>query len=436
LGLAIGDVNEDGYEDLLVTGYSGVQLLVNQGDGSFWDSTVPIPPSSQICASGAAFADLDGDGLSDLFMANYVDWSFDRRPGCPASWNAERTDVCSPLQFRGLPTIALRNSGGGDWVMFPSDSGLVYTVRGLGVLACDFDQDSRIDLYVANDAEPNLLLTSASGTTYQNSATLSGVACASSSIPGGSMGIAFGDLDRDGQFDFVVTNFLRDVVAIYRQRNHRTFQYFSPAAGVNQVSGFVAWGTALVDLDCDGWVDLPVLNGDVFHNAPPHGDPRQRGLLFAGRGKGQLSEVTKNASYFLSQLHAARGLAIGDLNNDGLPDMLVACVNEPVGVLVNRSKKHGNFITLDLIGVTSPRIPVGTTVVVDCGEQRWSTQLTNGGSYLSAHQNRLFIGLGSAQAIDRMTVLWPSKNSSQYENMEVNRHYIIVEGKNLPLFED
>ncbi len=188
----------------------------------------------------------------------------------------------------------------------------------------------------------------------------------------------------------------------------------------------MAWGVALVDLDLDGWVDMPIVNGDVFHRPAPSGDPRQRGLLFRNVGQGIFEDITATCEY-LNQLHNSRGMAVADFDRDSLPDILVGNLNEPSGLLANRSTKQGHGLWIELVGTKSPRDPVGATVKLYCGKNVFAGYWTSGGSYLSSHERRLFFGLGPNTKIDVIEVTWPSGLRERFADQAVDGGFVIVE---------
>ena len=412
-GAAVGDFDADGFPDVLVTGYGGVVLWRNLGDGTFENATVVSGLSDDRWSSSAAWGDLNGDGHLDLYVAHYVNWSFQNNPYCPSKETGKQ-DICPPRQFQPLPDTLYLSNGDGSFQDHSVASGLVQqgpSGKGLGVMMCDIDLDGDLDIYVCNDTVPNFLYRNDGGGGLEEVAMQSGAAVSETGVPEGSMGVDLGDYNLDGRLDLWVTNYERESIALYRNDGHGMFRHVSHIAGLTTVGGlFVGWGTSFLDFDLDGDEDVFVSNGHVIRH-PSEAPLRQLPLLFENRQGRRFANVAPGAGRYLASPHMGRGVARGDLDNDGDVDLVVCHTNEPVAVLENRTDRRGHHwlgVRLIGVGVSTARDAAGAIVTVRvAGMPDQTRQIKSGTSYASSNAPRLTFGLGEATSVEGITIHWP-----------------------------
>jgi hypothetical protein len=409
-GVTVADYDGDGDPDVYVTRY-GPNTLWRNDHGRFTDVTAEAGVGCARWSLGAAFADFDGDNDLDLFVANYFDFDPAKAPFHHDAEN--KPEYGPPSDFAGLPDVIYRNDGGGHFTDVTLKAGIAGAARGMGVLAADFDHDGRIDVFVANDAESNALWRNRGDWTFEDVAGVWGVGVNGEGVAEANMGIARGDTDGDQQFDLFVTHFFGEHDTLWRSRrapdgsvffHDETFQ-----AGLGTDSlPYTAWGTAMVDFDQDGLLDIVVTNGHirrepsqqfVFENPP---------ILWRNAGHGRFANVTKSAGPYFQALHMGRGLACGDLDGDGDLDVVIVHAHAPSVVLWNETSQQGNWLTVDLRGLGSNRDAIGAEIVAHVGEMVFIRAVDGGGSYISSHDRRVHFGLGPSRRVDRLEVRWPS----------------------------
>ncbi len=338
MGAAVGDIDNDGWADLYLTGLGAAQMLRNNGNGTFRDVTAASRTNDARWSTSASFVDYDADGWLDLFVVHYVNFGLDMKRGCFSASSAR--DYCNPAVYDAVPARLLHNERDGTFSDVSARAGLARSGgRGLGVLAADVNGDEWTDLYVANDGDPNHLWINARGSgRFTDEAPLAGVAVNRTGQAQGSMGIDAGDVDGDGDQDFFVTNLDNEGNAFYRQVEKGVFEDRTVEAGLFRL-GFTGFGTRLLDYDNDGWLDVIVVNGAVRHLAAQarRGDTyplKQRSQLFRNDGRGRFVDVSDAAGPAFAQLQVGRGVATGDLDNDGGVDV--------VGVQQQRSRARAD----------------------------------------------------------------------------------------------
>ncbi|MGE3817967.1 MAG: FG-GAP-like repeat-containing protein [Isosphaeraceae bacterium] len=430
-GLAVGDLDGDGWPDLFITRFGSYALYRNRGDGTFEDVTEASGLSGERgWPTSAALADLDDDGDLDLYVCQYLRWDRANPTRCHDPETGEPT-YCEPRAFEAEPDRLFRNDGG-RFVDVTEAAGIVdRDGRGLGVVAADLDGDGLLDLFVANDTTANLAFFNQGGLTFREGGLEAGLAANASSGFLAGMGVAAGDLDGDGRPDLAVTNFYDESTTFYRNLGGGFFADRGAAIGLALPSRYLlGFGVSFLDYDDDGRLDLVTANGHVNDSRPlyPYAMPMQ---LLAGDAQGRLRDVTALAGPPLTTPRLGRGLAVGDLDNDGKVDLLVVSQGEPLAYLHNETS-GGRSLTLQLEGTASGRDAVGARVVVTAGGRTQTAWRFGGGSYLSASDPRIRFGLGEAREIDSVEVTWPSGRVDRVPGLKPGAGYSLREGQPQP----
>jgi enediyne biosynthesis protein E4 len=445
-GCAVADYDRDGWPDLLVTGWGRVALFrnvpVDPKDPSkgrrFEDVTDKAGLGKGITwATSAAFADLDGDGYPDLYVCQYVDWSWKKHPAC--TYDGKTPDVCAPRYFDGLPHKLFRNTGKGSFVDVSKEAGLhsggENASKGLGVLIVDINGDGKPDIYVANDTVDNFLYLNKSKPgqlRFEEVGLSSGTARDDRGVPNGSMGLDAGDPARLGKPDIWVTNYENELHALYRnecQPGLAFFNYHTQAAGIAALGQtFVGWGTAFLDVDLDGWEDLFVSNGHAIRYPKNLGVTRlQRPMLLLNQ-KGKFVKISKRIGDYGKKEHLGRGVAFGDLDNDGRTDLVLSPTNEPAALLRGIGGVGRHWLGVDLHGKGHADF-VGARVVLEAADGQQTRFAKGGGSYASANDRRLVFGLGEQTKIKAVEVTWPDGSRQKFTEMPVDRYHVLVQGE-------
>ncbi len=427
-GVAVADMNEDGFPDVLVTGYGGATLYRNQGDGSFVDATPGSGLTDTLWSTSAAWGDLNGDGFQDLYIAHYVDWSFDNHPLCPGPGDHPR-EVCPPRRFEPLPDIVYFGRGDGTFEDGTVAAGLQPDGKGIGVVLADIDLDSDLDIYVANDTVANFLYRNDGRGHFEDISMLSGTALSDRGLPDGSMGTDVGDFNSDGLPDIWVANYEHETFGLYRNLGQGLFRHVSQSMGVTAVgSGHVGWGTRFLDLDMDGDEDLFVSNGHVIR-FPANTPLRQRPLVFENVDGRRYVNVADSAGDYTASAHLGRGLATGDLDEDGDEDIVLSNLNEPVELLASESLKRGHSLVVRVIGRESCRTAIGAVAVATVRGRKLMRQIRGGSSYASSSDTRLFFGCGDVQVVEELLVTWTSGQTIRLTNIPCDQVVTVLEPK-------
>ncbi len=432
MGVAIGDVNNDGRPDVLVTGYKGIRLFRNNGNGTFTDITRESGLEDPLWSMSASFVDYDRDGWLDLVVVNYIDYDPSRR--CDDS--SGRRDYCGPNIFHGTIAKLYRNvtspererregERAAKTIRFQDvtmSSGLGQKPGpGLGVVCADFNGDGWPDILAANDGQPNYLWINQHDGTFREEAATRGLAYNGHGMSQGNMGIALGDIDGDGLFDVFITHLTDETNTLWRQGPRGWFQDETVRAGLADPfwrgTGF---GTVLSDFNHDGALDLAIVNGRVLRGPEERGsglDPfwrpyAERNQLFANEGKGQFRELSATDP-FGQRLAVSRGLACGDIDGDGAMDLLVTTVAGPARLYRNIAPKEGHWLLVRAIDPAHQRDAYGAVVTVHAGGRRWMGSINPGQSYLCSNDPRAHFGLGSAERVDSIRVRWPDGESAE-----------------------
>jgi len=430
-GVAVGDVDNDGHPDLFITRWRRYALYRNKGDGTFEDATAAFGLGGERdWPTSAALADLDGDGDLDLYVCHYLDWDT-VHPGLCRDEKRHRYSYCAPQNFKALPDHLFRNDGG-RFVDVSAEAGVAAADkdgRGLGVVAADLDGDGKLDLFVANDQSANFLFRNLGGMRFEEIAATAGVASNAEGVFQASMGVAVADVDGDGRVDLAKTNFFNESTTLYQNRGGGVFVDATTGFGLAAPSRYLlGFGAAFLDANADGWPDLATANGHVddFRPEVPWQMPAQLLVNVAGR---RLVDVSRRAGPPWKVPRVGRGLAVGDLDNDGRVDLLVHSHDAPLAYFHNRTEGGGHWLTLGLQGSASGRDAIGARVVAVAGGRRYTHWRAGGGSFQSAGDPRLHIGLGAADRVDEVEVTWPSGRVDRAGPLAADAAYLFREGE-------
>jgi hypothetical protein len=424
-GVWTADADEDGFPDLLITGWEGLQLFYNRGDGTFDDATDRSGLNDSLWSLAAGWGDFNNDHVLDLFVGHYVDWSLSNNPVCTDTRRNLR-NICDPTVFHGLPCMVYLGNGDGTFHDASEELGIHEIGKTLGVAVVDLNGDNRLDVYVANDTLPNHLYMSQPDGRYREVGLEDGVALGEHGTADGSMGVDVGDLDGDGQIDIWVANFENQSFAFYRNRSRDMFSHASHAFGVTAVGAeAVGFGTVLLDADGDGWLDIFCTNGHVWAQTIPM-ERRQFPYLFSNDRGTRLQNLAPQLGGYFVQRHLGRGAACGDLDGNGTPDLVVTHTNEPVAVLRNDTEIP-HWLAVRLVGRTSPRSAIGARVELEVAGKRQIGLVKGGGSYLSSSDRELLFGLASAESVDKLVVQWPSGQTTRLNDIPCNQRLLLIE---------
>jgi len=457
-GCCVGDYDNDGYDDLVVTYWGGIVLYHNNGDGTFTDVSekaglVQSGPTPR-WNTGCAFLDYDRDGHLDLFVANYVTFDPARAPQ-PGSNQYCRyfglSTGCGPQGLTGGTNILYRNRGDGTFEdvsersgiavprgriepSFVNDQWIPVGSYGLGVSSADFDNDGWPDIYVACDSVPSRFYHNNQDGTFEEIGSDIGCALNENGTSQGGMGVGVGDYDCDGWLDIVKTNYSDQTANLYHNNGDGTFYDAVFQAGLGVNTKYLGWGVGIFDFDNDGWPDIFMSNGHVFPEVDTrrlHVSFRERKILYRNLGHGRFSDVSAISGVAVTQPHSSRGTAFGDFDNDGDVDIAIINMNEPPSLLRNDCRSKNNWLKIKCMGTKSNRSAIGTRVRVVCGQHSQINEVMSGSSFMSQNDFRLHFGLGLAKQADLVEVRWPMGLVESFKDVEPNQLVVVQEGQGI-----
>ena len=407
-GVAVGDYDNDGYEDLFVTEYGGDRLYHNNGNGTFTDVTEKAGVGGSGWSTSAAWVDLDNDGFLDLVVLRYVQWDFQDHL-CLV--NGTLRTYCRPDSFPAIAPLAYHNNGDGTFTEVSRQIGLAKPGKGLGIAIADYDRDGHVDVYVANDSMPGFLYHNKGNGTFEEVALLAGVGVTDSGRTYAGMGVDFADYDNDGLPDLAVADLALERYALYENEGKGFFKYATDSSGLGNIT-MQHSGMALrfIDYDNDGWKDLLVSQGhvmDTVDQVNPNLHYREPMLLVRNTGKG-FEDVSAASGEIFHQAWAGRGMAVGDINNDGRIDAVVSTSEGPAHVLLNQTATRNHWLILKPTGHKSNRDAIGAEVKVVTARGAQYATVTTASSYLSSSDKRVYFGLGPATIVEKLEIRWPS----------------------------
>ncbi len=422
MGVAVGDYDNDGCEDLYVTGYGGNKLYHNNGDGSFTDATEKAGVGASGWSTSAAWVDLDNDGRLDLVVLRYMQWDFDD------IWCGERREgfrsYCTPDAFRSISPLVYHNDGNGHFTEVSQKLGLAKPGKGLGIALADYDQDGHIDLFTANDSMSEFLYHNKGDGTFEEVGLASGIAVDGEGHAYAGMGVVFADYDNDGLPDLIITDLAAQMYAVYRNNGDGTFSYDTYPSGIGRMTmTHSGWGVQFLDFDNDGWKDLLIAQGhdlDTIELTFPNLRYREPMLLARNTGK-TFVDVSEEAGGVFHQPWVSRGLATGDIDNDGRVDAVVSTNDGPLHVLHNETPTPNHWLTLRLVGHKSNRDAIGAVVKLVTVQGSQFATVTTAGSYLSSSDKRVHFGLGLDTAARTIEIHWPSGVRQTLQNVRADQ---------------
>ena len=422
MGVAVGDYDNDGFEDLFVTAYGGNKLYHNNGDGTFTDVTEKAGVAGSGWSTSAAWVDLDNDGLLDLVVLRYLQWDFDDIY-CGEHKEGYRA-YCHPDLFQPISPLVYHNDGNGHFTEVSKKIGLSKPGKGLGIAVADYDRDGLIDLFVANDSMVEFLYHNKGNGTFEEVGLLSEVAVDGDGRTYAGMGVDFADYNNDGWPDLIITDLANQRYALYLNSRDSTFSYSSFTSGVARATmTHSGWGVRFLDYDNDGWKDLLIAQGhdlDTVELSYPNLHYREPMLLLRNTGK-DFIDVSAASGAVFSQPWLSRGMAIGDIDNDGRLDAVVTTNDGPVHILHNETPTQNHWLLLRLVGHKSNRDAIGAEVKLITSKGPQFSTVSTAGSYLSSSDKRVHFGLGSESVAQSIEIRWPSGITQTLKNVHADQ---------------
>jgi hypothetical protein len=441
MGAVVGDYNNDGWPDLLVTCFGGLVLYRNNGDGTFTDVTKPAGLSNDSqWATGAAFGDYDRDGWTDLFVSHYVDLNLNDLPtfGSKPTCKYRGIDVqCGPRGLQGSSSNLYHNNGDGTFTDVTKKTGISDSPKSFGMTAVwsDFDGNGHLDLFLANDAGRNYLYRDDGSGRFTDIAFSSEVAVNQDGVEQANMGVALGDYQHTGRFSIALTHFSDEYTTLFRNDGKMNFTDASYTSGIApSTAPYVGWGDAFFDFDNDGWLDLFLVNGHVY----PQVDTivagaryREPPLLFLNQRNGTFKDISKMAGSALLIPRVSRGVATGDLFNDGRIDIVIENLQGKPTILRPQGGPPNHWVEFELVGSKGNRLALNARVTATAGDLVQTSEVRSGGSYLSQNDLRIHFGLGGRRRVDKAEILWPMGNAEVLSDLASDHLYVVKEGKGI-----
>jgi enediyne biosynthesis protein E4 len=437
-GACVGDYDNDGYEDLFVTAYGKNRLYHNQGNGTFTEvaEAAGVAGTGKLWGTGCAFVDYDRDGKLDLAVANYVsfDLSTTPAPGSSASCTWKGVPVmCGPRGLASSPNLLYHNLGNGKFADVSKASGFEKTLGHycFSVSTIDYDEDGWPDIFIACDSTPAILYRNNHDGTFTDTAADTGVAFNDDGREQAGMGSSIADYDGDGHLDIVKTNFSDDTSTLYHQNADHSFSDVTFASGLGVNTEYLGWGSMFLDVDNDGWPDLLLVNGHVYpevdsgNMGSAYREPR---VLYWNLGNGKFKDISKDSGPGITHPESSRGLAVGDLWNDGRLEAVINNVSDYPLLLVNLAPNNNHWLGIHLIGVASNRDAIGARVTVHGSARVWVDEVRSGSSYSSNNDMRLHFGLGHATSVASIEVRWPSGRNEIFPGVAGDQIISLKEG--------
>jgi hypothetical protein len=438
MGAAVGDYNGDGFPDLYVTQYGRSILYRNNGDGTFTDVTEKAGVAAPGWASSAVWFDYDNDGLLDLFVCRFVDFDKNKHhncgaPGIPALKGLN--EYCYPRIYSPMSSWLFHNNGDGTFTDVSQKTGIAENPgKAWGVVATDVNNDGWMDLFVANDTEANFLFMNRDGKKFEETGFTSGVAFGEGGKARSGMGVDSADINQDGWMDLFVTDLNHEIFGFYQNHRDETFDDIAAPSGIASASKLMSgWGVKFFDYDNDGDLDLMIADGhpdDLIEKIYDNVTYRERLMLFHNSGNG-LKNVSLESGPAFAHPISARGLALGDFNNDGAIDVLISCNDEAPVLLQNQAGRENHWLGLKLIGKKANVEAVGAVVAYQAGDLKRRHMKVAGGSYLSSHDPRMVLGIGKRSKFDWIEIKWPQPSglTQRFTDLPVDRYITITEGQ-------
>jgi hypothetical protein len=428
MGVAVGDYDNDGWEDLYVTAYGSNKLYHNNGDGTFTDVTEKAGVAGSGWSTSAIWVDLDNDGLLDLVVLRYLEWDFDD------IWCGEHREgfraYCHPDYFKPVSLLAFHNDGGGRFTDITAKSGMAKPGKGLGIAIADYDRDGKIDVFVANDSMLQFLYHNKGNGRFEEVGLFSQVAADADGRTYAGMGVDFADYNNDGLPDLVITDLANQRYALYRNDGGGNFTYSTISTGLGLMTmAHSGWGVRFFDYDNDGWKDLIMAQGhdlDTVELTSPNLHYREPLLLARNTGK-EFLDISAESGPVFEQAWVGRGLAVGDVDNDGRLDFVVTTNDGPLYIIHNETQSKNHWLTLQLVGHKSNRDAIGAEVQLTSKTGSQYATVSTGGSYLSASDKRVHFGLGSEPEAASIEIHWPSGIMQTLSHVQADRFLLIDE---------
>ncbi len=433
MGVACGDYNNDGFVDLYLCAFGKNSFWENNGDGTFSDITAQTNTGDDRWGTSAAFADLDGDGDLELYVTNYVDYSR-QDPPCFMTLNSQRIKIsCGPIGRIAQHDVLYQNSGDGTFLNASEKSGINQpdAGKGLAVQIVDLDNDGLLDIFVANDTTDNFFFHNSGNLTFEERGLIQGVAVGDDGMPQSSMGIACADFNRNGHFDLLITNFENAPNDFYEQIDNGIFQASNAHRGLDTTSRpKLSFGTIAADFNLDQWPDLFIANGHIWNLNPDQTEHEYEMTqqLFANQDGTRFSDVSHQSGPYFQEKFLGRAVAVGDIDNDGDPDLVTSHEIKPAALLRNDSPQTGKSLRLNIIGVQDARLPLGASIKVTIEGKTHLFNVPSGGSFQSSNDPRVLVPVGKADSIEQITVNWPSGEIEHWYHILTQKELTLLQG--------